>query len=121
MTTSLYTIFVAISGQGFMAKDIGFENSAGPLKKEAVALRVSAEMIAFQNCQIDGYQSTLMAHVGRQFYRDCTISGTIDFIFGDAVAVFQNCKIIARKPEEMQTQAITIAAQGRMQPFGTGQ
>ncbi|KAG5573994.1 hypothetical protein H5410_063760 [Solanum commersonii] len=38
----------------------------------------------------------------------------------DAVAVFQNCKIIARKPEEMQTQAITIAAQGRMQPFGTG-
>ncbi|XP_049399301.1 pectinesterase-like [Solanum stenotomum] len=114
------TATVSISGQGFMAKDIGFENSAGPLKKEAVALRVSAEMIVFQNCQIDGYQSTLMAHVGRQFYRDCTISGTIDFIFGDAVAVFQNCKIIARKPEEMQTQAITIAAQGRMQPFGTG-
>ncbi|XP_004252915.1 pectinesterase [Solanum lycopersicum] len=114
------TATVSISGQGFVAKDIAFENSAGPLKKEAVALRVSAEMTAFQNCQIDGYQSTLMTHIGRQFYRDCTISGTIDFIFGDAVAVLQNCKIIARKPEEMQTQAITIAAQGRMEPSGTG-
>ncbi|XP_055836180.1 pectinesterase-like [Solanum dulcamara] len=114
------TATVSISGHGFMAKDIGFENSAGPLKKEAVALRVSAEMAVFHNCQIDGYQSTLMAHVGRQFYRDCTISGTIDFIFGDALAVFQNCKLIARKPEEMQTQSITIAAQGRNQPFGTG-
>lgn len=104
-----------------MAKDIAFENSAGPLKKEAVALRVSAEMAVFQNCQIDGYQSTLMAHIGRQFYRDCTISGTIDFIFGDATAVFQNCKLIARKPEELQTQAITIAAQGRTKETGTGQ
>ncbi|MCD7464239.1 hypothetical protein HAX54_052330 [Datura stramonium] len=114
------TATVSVNGQGFVAKDIGFENSAGPLKREAVALRVSAEMTAYQNCQIDGYQSTLMTHVGRQFYRDCTITGTIDFIFGDAVAVFQNCKLIARKPEEMQTQAITIAAQGRTQPFGTG-
>ncbi|OIT37056.1 PREDICTED: pectinesterase-like [Nicotiana attenuata] len=114
------TATVAISGQGFVAKDIGFENSAGPLKHQAVALRVSAEMAVFQNCQIDGYQYTLMTHVGRQFYRDCTITGTIDFIFGDAVAVFQNCKLIARKPEEMQTQAITIAAQGRNQQFGTG-
>ncbi|KAK4354977.1 hypothetical protein RND71_027171 [Anisodus tanguticus] len=114
------TATVSISGQGFVAKDIGFENSAGSLKKEAIALRVSAEMSVFQNCQIDGYQSTLMTHIGRQFYRDCTISGTIDFIFGDAVAVFQNCKLIARKPEEMQTQAITIAAQQRTQPFGTG-
>ncbi|XP_060171463.1 pectinesterase-like [Lycium barbarum] len=116
----LLTATVTISGEGFVAKDIGFENSAGPLKKEAVALRVSAEMTTFQNCQIDGYQSTLMTHIGRQFYRDCTITGTIDFIFGDAVAVFQNCKLIARKPEEMQTQAITIAAQQRSNPTGTG-
>ncbi|PHU01742.1 hypothetical protein BC332_31529 [Capsicum chinense] len=114
------TATVSVSGQGFVAKDIAFENSAGPSKKQAVALRVSAEMAVIHNCQIDGYQSTLMAHVGRQFYRDCSISGTIDFVFGDAVAVFQNCKLIARKPEESQTQAITIAAQERIEPSGTG-
>ncbi|KAJ0667040.1 putative pectinesterase [Helianthus annuus] len=81
---------------------------AGPLKYQAVALRVSGDMAIFYNC---ANQDTLYAHSKHQFYRPCTITGTIDFIFGDASAVFQDCKMIVWKP--LDNQVCTVTAQGR--------
>ncbi|KAF5737753.1 putative Pectinesterase-1 precursor [Tripterygium wilfordii] len=110
-STTFRSATFAISAEGFIARDIAFENTAGPQKHQAVALRSRSDFSAFYRCSFKGYQDTLYVYSQRQFYRDCDIYGTIDFIFGDAAAMFQNCNIYVRKP--MDNQRNTVTAQGR--------
>ncbi|KAL1202322.1 Pectinesterase/pectinesterase inhibitor 18 [Cardamine amara subsp. amara] len=113
-STTFRSATVAANGDGFMAQDIWFQNTAGPDKHQAVALRVSADQTVINRCRIDAYQDTLYTHTLRQFYRDSFITGTVDFIFGNSAVVFQNCDIVARKPGAGQKNMLT--AQGREDP-----
>ncbi|XP_060212050.1 probable pectinesterase/pectinesterase inhibitor 34 [Lycium barbarum] len=112
--TTFHTASFAATGAGFIARDITFENSAGPSKHQAVALRVGADHAVIYRCNIIGYQDTLYVHSQRQFYRECDIYGTVDFIFGNAAVVLQKCSIYARKPMDFQKN--TITAQNRKDP-----
>ncbi|CAN0885571.1 Probable pectinesterase/pectinesterase inhibitor 40 [Linum grandiflorum] len=112
--TTFRSATVAVVGNGFLAKGITIENSAGPSKHQAVALRSGADFSAFYQCSFVGYQDTLYVHSLRQFYRDCDIYGTVDFIFGNAAVVLQNCNLYARKPNPNQKNIFT--AQGREDP-----
>ncbi|KAF9616385.1 hypothetical protein IFM89_029639 [Coptis chinensis] len=112
--TTFRTASFAASGAGFIAKDITFVNWAGPSKHQAVALRVGADHAVIYRCNIIGYQDTLYVHSNRQFFRECDVYGTVDFIFGNAAVVFQNCSLYARKP--MAFQKNTITAQNRKDP-----
>ncbi|KAK8692754.1 hypothetical protein V6N13_070361 [Hibiscus sabdariffa] len=112
--TTFHTASFAATGAGFIARDMTFENWAGPAKHQAVALRVGADHAVVYRCNIIGYQDTLYVHSNRQFYRECDVYGTVDFIFGNAAVVFQNCSIFARKP--MALQKNTITAQNRKDP-----
>ncbi|KAG6645962.1 pectinesterase-like [Carya illinoinensis] len=104
----------AVAGQGFVATNITFRNTAGAIKNQAVAVRNGADLSTFYRCSFEGYQDTLYTHSMRQFYRECDIYGTVDFIFGNAAAVFQDCNIYPRLPLQGQFNAIT--AQGRTDP-----
>ncbi|QHO17768.1 hypothetical protein HN873_034219 [Arachis hypogaea] len=104
----------AVSGERFIAVDITFRNTAGPEKHQAVAVRNNADLSTFYRCSFEGYQDTLYVHSLRQFYRECHIYGTVDFIFGNAAVVFQSCNIYARNPMANQKNAVT--AQGRNDP-----
>ncbi|KAJ1439975.1 Pectinesterase, catalytic [Sesbania bispinosa] len=88
----------SITGDGFIARDIGFHNNAGPRGEQAVALLISSDRSVLYRCSIVGYQDTLYALSLRQFYKECDIHGTIDFIFGNAAAVFQSCNLVLRHP-----------------------
>ncbi|KAM0851126.1 hypothetical protein ACQ4PT_052601 [Festuca glaucescens] len=92
------TASLAVDGDRFMAVKLGIQNTAGDEKQQALALRVKGDRAIFFNCRIDGHQDTLFAQAYRQYYRSCIISGTVDFVFGDAAAVFQRCVMLVRDP-----------------------
>ncbi|PHT89103.1 hypothetical protein T459_04216 [Capsicum annuum] len=106
------TATVDIRGYGFIAQDITFQNTAGPSMHQAVATSISADHAAFYRCKFDGYQDTLYTKEGVQFFRDCDVYGTVDFIFGDAKVILQNCNIYARRPDDLQN-VVAITAQER--------
>ncbi|XP_022968148.1 probable pectinesterase/pectinesterase inhibitor 34 [Cucurbita maxima] len=112
--TTFHTASFAVSGAGIILRDVTFVNWAGPARHQAVALRVSADHAVVYRCNVIGYQDTLYVHSNRQFFRECDIYGTVDFIFGNAAVVFQNCSIYARKAMELQKN--TITAQNRKDP-----
>jgi pectin methylesterase-like acyl-CoA thioesterase len=103
-----------VAGKGFIAKDMGFFNTAGAAKHQAVAFRSGSDLSVLYRCSFDAFQDTLYAHSNRQFYRECDITGTIDFIFGNAAVVLQSCSIQPRQP--LPNQFNTITAQGKKDP-----
>jgi pectinesterase len=93
-----FTSYTAkISGNRFRAENITFSNNAGRVG-QALALYVDADKAVFKNCRFLGNQDTIFAagETARQYFVDCYIEGTTDFIFGPATAVFQNCTIKAK-------------------------
>lgn len=113
-STTFNSATVAVVGEGFLARGVTFQNSAGPSKEQAVALRVGADLSAFYLCGFIAYQDTLYVHSNRQFFVNCYVAGTVDFIFGNSAVVLQDCNINARRPNPKQKNMVT--AQGRVDP-----
>ncbi|KAF8035651.1 hypothetical protein BT93_C1624 [Corymbia citriodora subsp. variegata] len=107
-STTFNSATVAVVGGGFIAQHITFQNTAGAANYQAVALRSGSDLSVFYRCGFEGYQDTLYVHSEHQFYRECDIYGTVDFIFGNAAVVFQNCNIYARNPPSKPEPGISI-------------
>jgi len=105
-TFRTYTIW--IQGSGFTAEDITFENSAGPVG-QAVAVHTDGDRAVFRRCRLLGNQDTLLTanQDSRQYYEECYIEGTTDFIFGPATAWFERCHIHS-KSDSYVTAASTV-------------
>jgi pectinesterase len=100
-----------VYGDEFIAENITFQNSAGPVG-QAVAVRVDGDRVKFVNCRFLGFQDTLYVHGerSRQYYKDCYIEGTVDFIFGWSTVVFETCTIFCKKSGYV-TAASTVEGQ----------
>ncbi len=87
-----------IYGPGFSAENITFSNTAGAVG-QAVAVLVAGDKAKFKNCRFLGFQDTLYTYgrESRQYYSNCYIEGTVDFIFGSSTAVFDSCTIFGKR------------------------
>ena len=83
---------VFIQANDFTAENITFENSAGR-QGQALALTIMSDRGVFRNCRFLGFQDTLLAQAGRQYFDHSYIQGATDFIFGGSTAVFDHCEI----------------------------
>jgi len=81
-----------IDADDFLAENITFENSAGPVG-QALAIRVDGDRAVFRNCRFLGWQDTILLNRGRQYFENCYVEGHVDFIFGAATAWFERCHI----------------------------
>ena len=107
-----YTPSAYVFADDFQAENITFANTYG-VGSQAVALFVGADRAVFRGCRFLGWQDTLYVNgpgchfvpqplaqtdasncaAGRHYFEKCYIEGHVDFIFGDAAAVFHDCQI----------------------------
>lgn len=111
-TYTSYTVLV--QGNDFTAQNLTIQNTAGKVG-QAVALHVEGDRVIVKNCRILGNQDTLFTATAnsRQYYQNCYVEGTTDFIFGEATVVFQSCTI-----KSLTNSYITAAATTEDQKFG---
>ncbi|WOL14247.1 hypothetical protein Cni_G23027 [Canna indica] len=116
--TTYDTATVGVLGDGFAARDLTFENTAGPGAHQAVAFRCDSDHSVLESVEFRGHQDTLYARSLRQLYRKCRIAGTVDFIFGNSASVFDRCSIEVVPRAEGPTKAGSnpVAAHGRTDP-----
>lgn len=97
-----------VTANDFKARNITFENASGPVG-QAVAVRIDGDRVIFDNCKFLGFQDTLYPRdtASRQYYKNCYIEGTTDFIFGASTAVFDGCEIFAKAGGSYLTAAST--------------
>ena len=107
---TFFTETVEINGAGFEADNITFENTAGNTG-QAVAVADRSDRSIFKHCRFLGHQDTLFADYGRQYYVDSYIEGGVDFIFGNATAVFDHTELHANGPGFLTAQSRTAADQ----------
>lgn len=93
------TVSIKSSATNFMAKNLTFQNDfnynqSTLADRQGVALVNEADQVIFYQVSFKGYQDTLYAKSGRQYYLDVYIEGVVDFIFGNAgPAFFENSTI----------------------------
>lgn len=83
---------VLIDADDFTVEKLTLANSAGPVG-QALAIRVDGDRVAFRNCFFTGFQDTILLNRGRQYFKACTITGAVDYIFGGATAYFDHCTL----------------------------
>ena len=107
---TFFTATVQVEGPGFEADNLTIENTAGNTG-QAVAVANRSDRSIFKHCRLLGHQDTLFADFGRQYYIDSYIEGAVDYIFGNAAAVFERDELHSNGPGYITAQSRTSTDQ----------
>jgi pectate lyase len=119
-----------IAADGFTARDVTFRNSFDRKQHpeitatQAVAVKATGDRMLFDRVRFEGHQDTLYADTpdvntrSRQYYRDCAITGDVDFLFGRATAVFERATITALNRGGDPNGYVTAASTRKDNPHG---
>ena len=112
--STFHTYTLLVEANDFHAENLTVQNSAGEVG-QAVDLHIDADRVSFENCRLLGNQDTLyLAGEGkRQYFKNCYIEGTTDFIFGGATALFEDSQIHSKA-----NSYITAASTPKGQEYG---
>ncbi|KAF2329823.1 pectate lyase [Flavobacterium daemonense] len=112
--STFYTYTVLVEGDDFSASNLTIKNASGD-NGQGIALSIVANRAKVTNCLILGNQDTLYlsGKDAKQYFVNCYIEGTTDFIFGSATALFDNCEI-----HSIKNSYITAASTPEGTPFG---
>ena len=89
---TFHTPSTTVDADDFSAENLTFENTAGPVG-QALAIRLDGDRAEFRHCRFLGCQDTILVNRGRDYFFDCDIAGTVDFIFGAGTAWFERCRL----------------------------
>ena len=140
------TAVIFIAGKDITLRNLTIESTAGPgyLAGQALAVYAAADRLSFYHCRFLGWQDTIFTGdpmtcnmkklmlpdffqrsqvpiehpFYRNYFRDCYVSGDVDYIFGPNTAFFDHCEIhsVARASEDRAY--ITAASTPAGQEFG---
>ena len=112
--STFFTYTMRVQGNDFRARNLTVRNDAGRVG-QAVAFHVEATRAKLENCRFVGNQDTLYAagEGARQYFEGCHVEGTTDFVFGNATAVFEGCRLHSKA-----NSYVTAAATPESEPFG---
>lgn len=105
-------ITLIVDADDFKATNLTIENTSGD-HGQALAMRIDGDRATVRNCRLLGWQDTLMVNNGRHYFRGCYVEGRVDFIYGSATAVFEDCEIRSKNGGY-----ITAASTPEEQEFG---
>jgi pectin methylesterase-like acyl-CoA thioesterase len=104
-----YNASTTINSNNVTAINLTFKNSAGD-SAQALALMTAGDSIIFKNCKLLAKQDTYLGNGGRVYFKNCFVEGTVDFIYGPSVMVFDSCTIHVIRTGGYITAASTDAA-----------
>lgn len=87
-----------VLGSDILVKNLTLENTAGQNGMQQQALYTQGKKLSFNNCLIKGWQDTLQMKQGsQQYFLNCEIQGSVDYIYDGGTAFFENCKTVQRR------------------------